>query len=166
MRFPEAEVLSAICFCRDGELIEFWDRYASGPDGVCIEINRVELESHLSKFGFKLSDVFYESSSSIRKRDYTVEDLPFMKRDIFRNEAEARIICRHNENEAPELNFDLNLIKRIYLAPNFPQYLQTPAKQLMNELGLPKTVRIHRTTANDSSRWKREISRIAGQGNQ
>jgi hypothetical protein len=93
--------LFATCFTKGSETIHHWGAFASKSEACCLEIKGDELLKDNSANGFISNEVTYVQLKKMRQEVTSIDQLPFVKRYPYRNEAEYRIIfeskIKHNK---------------------------------------------------------------------
>ena len=86
--------VAALCFCTGPERYHHWRVFASGVGGVCIEFRGDWLIHELTSMHEELlgNEVTYRHFGAVRRERPNVWELPFLKRNGYRDEKEYRII--------------------------------------------------------------------------
>jgi hypothetical protein len=130
----------------------------SGSDGVCIAFKRDEL---LAVFDTTKSihkrRVKYKLISELKSFHPPVAQLPFLKRQPYKDEKEFRLVYldRSEEIEAKGFDIDLACIRRITLNPWMPKPLADAVKLTIRSIDGCKSIEVYQTTLLENERWKR-----------
>jgi len=122
----ELETLLALCFTSEHEQFHHWKVFANGVSGVCIEFNAEKLLSHVEKIdGTSFKSVSYRPIKL--NQNPSLGGWPFLKRQVFKDEKEFRIIYENKKVKmtALPITIDLECIKKITLSPWMP-LLESP----------------------------------------
>lgn len=159
------ESLYALCFTTANETAHHWRTFCPGSDGVCVRFRRDEFVGWLKTHDEIIhGQVKYKLIEDVESEDFTVNELPFFKRNQFRNEEEYRVLytvkerkaqkSRHNPPAVLSIPFELSLIQEITLSNSLPSGLRLPLVNLLHSIKDCANIRIRRSTLNDNKRWK------------
>jgi hypothetical protein len=112
--------LFALCFADCDETYHHWRVFSHGSDGVRIEFDKSLLMKSLADDRIIARDVLYKKIDELKTSTrFPVDDLPFLKRQGFRDESEFRIIYQndHRVQFSKSYQIDLASIRRITLSP-------------------------------------------------
>jgi hypothetical protein len=154
----------ALCFTMAKERYHHWKIFAPGAGGVCLELDRYELERRIPSHGAFSGPVDYEDLLKIEKRKTTdVTDLAFLKRQGFRDEQEWRIIATRDEDNLQYCHIPIEIacIKRVILSPWLPEPLKATTRNLIKSVASPQTLSVVASTLTNNSRWKAAGDRLA-----
>ena len=165
--------LFAICFCTENETNLFWNTYANGKSGCCIEFNKdILLRSFRNGKGgrFILRHVQYERlkvlEKAVKNDPIPLKNFPFVKRHPYRGESEFRIIWEGNiDVEELEIKIDLSAVKRITFNQRMPERIFETTRQLILRIldKRYKDLKINRSTVLDNKRWISAFQRMPHQ---
>lgn len=164
-RLTNAMSVLALCFAESRETYHHWRVFSHGSDGVCIEFDKeqilrtVEREQAvrhgpmnytLLKFAKKMADV-------------DVDDLPFLKRSPYGDEAEYRIVYvdRAVKKTFHDIPIELSHVKRITLSPWLDAALSNSVKASLKSIDGCSSLKIYRSTLIENTDWKKLTSRVA-----
>ena len=83
----------ALCLTKKNETYHHWSVFTSKGNGVCIVFDREKLEGFLdSQTRVQHRSVEYVQLTKIRKGNFSINELPFLKRHAFTDESEYRLI--------------------------------------------------------------------------
>src|SRR5664280_556671 len=83
--------LYVLCFTNSPERSHHWKVFAPGADGVCINMNTDKFLSHLESIKeIKKGEVNYKFIDEVEDEEIKIDQLPFIKRKAFEDEAEYR----------------------------------------------------------------------------
>lgn len=104
------------------ETYHHWSNFSAGGAGVCVQFNKkLLIESIPNEFSFKL--VKYINSE--HSKNININDLPFLKRDVFEDENEFRIIYENKEETKNFIHLKINTktIDSVRISPWMPEAL-------------------------------------------
>jgi len=161
--------LYALCFTTAAETSHHWKVFAPGADGVCIKINMNKFLSYLKSIkknepSIAHGKVEYKYLEDVenKKTPLRLNRLPFIKRAMFRDELEYRVILGKKNKESKKsygIEFDISIIDRIVLSNSLPYDLRKPMVSLLKSIDGCKNLSIIRSTLNDNGRWKKACER-------
>lgn len=94
----------------------------------------------------------------------TVDELPFLKRYPFRDEAEYRVLFQNTKPSklrSHAIPFDLSFVREIALSHSLPKELRGPFVDLLGAIPGCEKIKFSRSTLNDNIRWKKASDRAA-----
>ena len=156
----EAQVgsLLALCCTMATETYHHWKVFTAGIEGVCIEIDRLQLELGLGQLPYvKAGPVQY---LKIKELEALTKDqagqLPFVKREAFGDEREWRIIARCDQKMVQTLPVPLDIaaISRVVFNPWMPRSLVANLRDIIRKLPGCDHLKIERSLLTNSTRWK------------
>jgi hypothetical protein len=149
------KTLLACCFTAKREKFHHWKVFANGPSGICIEFNSTKLLNHVKTIeGTSFKPVSY------RYIKYNVNPSlgawPFLKRQVFEDEAEFRIIYENPllEQKYKRIPFNLECIDRITLSPWMPRPIANSTVKIIRSIEGCENMKIVHSTLLESSDWK------------
>jgi len=155
--------LYALCFTKESETSHHWKAFSPGSDGVCIKILA---EPFIAQLNFIKEivhgNVEYELIDEVETEVVTVDQLPFLKRYPFRDEAEYRVLFRKKVASKLKTHaspFNTSFIQEITLSNSLPKELSGPLVALLKGIDGCADIKISRSTLNENSRWKRASER-------
>jgi hypothetical protein len=155
--------LYALCFTKAAETSHHWKVFSSGSDGVCIKMNPDRFLEYLDSLkGVRHREVEYKLLDEIERDDFTVEDLPFLKRYPFRGEKEYRIIFEkkaESKHKTHAIPFDVSMIQEVTLSNSIPKELRAPVVDLLRSIEGCGDLTVYRSTLNENTRWKQACER-------
>jgi hypothetical protein len=149
--------LLAACFTQVPETFHHWRVFAHGSSGVCVSFHRDKLSRALLRVpGVSIQPVQYFTLEDRRRAPIRVEQLPFMKRSAFRDEAEVRVLfASSTAADAPrQLPVPLNAIARITLSPLLPSALRHAMVTVIRSIPGCQRLSIARSTLLANDQWK------------
>ena len=160
-----SETVLALCFAKSHETYHHWRVFSHGSDGVCIEFDEEGLlEAFNTDYSIRHGPVDYKLlKDAKRMSDVDIEQLPFLKRWPYGDEAEYRVIYIDREVSKPfhDVPISLSLIKRITLSPWLASALSESVKTALKSIDGCSTIKIHRSTLIDNQDWKKLAGRAA-----
>jgi len=148
----------ALCFTEAGETYHHWRVFANGPSGVRIDFKREELLSATGKVrGLRAASVHYPTLKGHRKATVNTEDLPFLKRYGFQDEAEFRLIYESAKTKvtSKDIPIPLSCIDRITLSPWLNQALVPQVKSVIGSVRSRPHVKVSHSTLIGNDEWKK-----------
>lgn len=157
--------LFALCFTTAAETSHHWKAFCPGSDGVCIKIQAEPFLTHLNTLdGLVHGEVMYRLIDEVETGKLLIDQLPFLKRFPFRDEAEYRILFAKKEPsklKSHAIPFDVSFIQEIALSNSLPKELRDPLVALLRSVDGCAGIKISRSSLNDNSRWKKACDRAA-----
>ena len=127
-------------------------------DGVCIEFKREPFQRGLNRLrNLRAEPVNYVSMKKFREGGrYRPEDLPFIKRNGYRDEREWRILLTSSEPQRAlfEIPFKADWVHRIILNPWMTEDQRDAARRALNPL-IHKPAYVTATFLTNSAEWKK-----------
>lgn len=155
--------LYALCFTKEPETSHHWKAFSHGSDGVCIKILAEPFIAQLNSIKEIVhGDVEYKLIDEVETGMFTVDQLPFLKRYPFRDEAEYRVLFRKrvaSRIKTHAIPFDTSLIHEVTLSNSLPKELRGPLVALLKSIDGCADMKISRSTLNENSRWKKASER-------
>jgi len=108
----------ALCLAEAPETYHHWKVFTSGSSGVCIEFKKDDLVAHALKVpGLRAESVTYSTIKNLRASRPKPDQLPFLKRYAFGDEAEFRLFVARQEEFSAPIRFAVpaNAISRVVL---------------------------------------------------
>jgi hypothetical protein len=153
--------LFALCFANCDETYHHWRVFSHGSDGVRIEFDKGILMKSFVDEHIIARDVRYKKLDELKvDTRFAVDDLPFLKRQGFRDEVEFRVIYQ-NEGRVlftKSFEFDLAAIRRITLSPWIVKSLSDSVIATLRQVRGCERLKIYRSTLVDSEQWQRLAS--------
>lgn len=157
--------LFALCFTTAAETSHHWKSFCPGSDGVCIKLDTDKFRAYLDTLEAVVhGPVFYKLIDQVESDQISVNELPFLKRYPFRDEAEYRVLyqtAKPSKLKSHAIPFDLSLVREITLSNSLPRELRGPLVDLLASIPGCKNIKFSRSNLNDNERWKRASDRAA-----
>lgn len=153
----------ALCCTRSTETYHHWKVFTPESEGVCIEFYRSPLERVLTGAGAKVGVVKYMLLKDLEALDSSkLEDLPFIKRNGFKDEREWRVICAMDRPDVMSCPIDINLemVNRVVLNPWMPESLVNNIRAMIKSIPGCGDLRIERSRLINSAQWKKAGEKI------
>jgi len=147
----------ALCFTQVSETYHHWRVFADGSAGICITFEREKLLTALKKkSGITARSVKYLTLNEMDRKKLKVDELPFLKRYLYEDEQEFRVIyeSKVKRRDALDVSIPLNCIDRITLSPWTPKALTDTLKETIREIPGCDKMKIVRSTLISNERWK------------
>lgn len=161
----ELKTLLAICFTTGAETYHHWKVFSSGSSGVCIQFNKEKLLEYLDVVrGIKYGAVKYRLIRKLLSKSPELEELPFLKRQPFKDEKEFRIIYKNKskEIEMKPVGIGLECIEIINLSPWIPDPVSDTIKDIIKDIEGCSEIRVSKTTLVDNKLWRNIAMRKHG----
>lgn len=158
-RHIEAKSIYAMCCTMGAERYHHWRIFTEkeDADGVCIEFDRRALETTLNRIKkVRAERVQYIPLRKMRETgNYQPENLPFIKRNGYRDEREWRILVTSSKAQRAliEVPFKVEWVNRIILNPWMPVTEQETARRDLKSL-IRKPARVTASRLTNSAEWK------------
>ncbi len=154
--------LFALCFANCAETYHHWRVFSHGSDGVRIEFDKeLLMKAFIGDNHIIARDVRYKKLDELKvDTRFAINDLPFLKRQGFRDENEFRVIYQ-NESRVlftKSFAFDLTSIRRITLSPWIVKSLSDSVIATLRQIKGCERLKISRSTLVDSEQWQRLAS--------
>jgi len=150
----------ALCFTERAETFHHWKVFAGDSSGVCIRFNRNEfLDCFRKKQGIHSGSVSYILMRDLQNTPPSLEELPFIKRKQYEDEAEFRIIYQNKNKIHRSKNFplDISCIDRITLSPWMPSPVAKTVKKVISGVHGCGKIKLIRTGVVESSAWQKIV---------
>lgn len=164
LRTNAASVL-ALCFAESYETYHHWKVFSHGSDGVCIEFDKEHL---LGAFDLdqnvRHGTINYTLLKEAKKMaDIDVEQLPFLKRWPYGDEAEYRVVYVGRDAPKPfhDVSISVSYVKRITLSPWLAAALADSVKATLKSIDGCSKIKVYRSTLIDNPDWKKLAGRAA-----
>lgn len=154
--------LFALCFANCAETYHHWRVFSHGSDGVRIEFDKeLLMKAFVDDDHIIAHDVRYKKLDELKvDTRFAINDLPFLKRQGFRDENEFRVIYQ-NETRVlftKSFAFDVASIRRITLSPWIVKSLSVSVIANLRQIKGCENLKIYRSTLVDSEQWQRLAS--------
>lgn len=147
----------ALCLTEAPETYHHWKVFTSGSSGVCIEFKKDDLAAYALKVpGLRAESVTYSTIRDLRISKPKPDQLPFLKRYAFGDEAEFRLfVARHEKYTAPiRFAVPANAVSRVVLSPWLPKSVSDQIKATIKDINGCKTLKVFRSTLIENEGWK------------
>ncbi len=151
------DTILAICMSHGDETLHTWKAYASGVGGCCIQFDRdLFLESFPASSGFRHGEVTYKKLND--KSEFSLDDLPFIKRWPYRCEEEYRIIWSgHGHKESLDVEINPKSIQRITVSQDMPASVFSNIKNHLQKFDGIRGVGVYRSTLYENKKWLKKF---------
>lgn len=158
--------LFALCCTLATETYHHWKVFAPGIEGICIEFDRRRLEARLDLLAPKVryDTMKYKPISALEGYSSSViEQLPFLKREGYRDEKEWRIISSDPSLalKTIEIDFSLEDIHLIRLNPWMPESLIENTRTVIKSLPDCANISVQSSSLTNNTRWIAAGQKIA-----
>ena len=151
--------LFVLCFASGPETIHFWETYAGGDSGCCINFNAEYLLKLFNRHNLRHGYVQYEEIKYLPQLELSVNNIPFMKRWPYRIEEEYRVFYFADDNTKKyEIDIDLKeCLHKIVLSPDVPKSVLDKLKKQLKNITNKTT---HHTTVLKNKNWIKHFRSI------
>jgi len=157
----EKEGVYALCLTDQNETIHHWNAFANGATGCCVEFSPQKLFVMLDTAdGMTHGKVQYVRIRDLRKSKFETCQLPYLKRDPYKNENEYRLIATTDapQQKLFEIDIDLAAIRRITINNKIPK---EEFEQIKAEfLTLAPKVKIYQSTIYNNTVWINHFKKL------
>ena len=162
-QFAKANGLSsayALCLAETSETYHHWRLFTNGSNGVCIEFDKAQLISEVSKLNgveVRADTVIYKTIDSLHKVQPSLPELPFLKRHAFGDEKEFRLFYGSVKKGPPvfRLPISLKTINRITFSPWLAEPVFKQVKSNLKSIKGCKSLKIYKSSLVENERWMR-----------
>ena len=159
----QLRTLLALCFTTKPETFHHWKVFAGNSGGVCVRFNAENLLSSFSNTrGIKTGTVIYRRMRDLKKNPPAVDELPFLKRKQYEDEAEFRIIYEDKGKTYHVRSFEIDLrcVEKITLSPWLPSSVSKTTKEIIQRIPGCGSIALIRTGVVESSEWQNIINNL------
>ena len=146
-----------LCFTGRGETYHHWKVFSEGPSGICIVFNKKKLLKNIRHSnGFEYETIKYMTLNKLKANNITIPNMPFVKRQPYKDEKEFRIIYKDKKNSIryKHVDIDLNCIDKVILSPWVPDALIDPLRKTIKSFNKEHRVRVWKSTLISNENWK------------
>ena len=147
----------AICLSGADESYHYWRVFAGQPSGVCIRLRQGTLLKSLSAVpNVTFGAMDYRPMTAARKRELSVDEFPFVKRNAYIDEKEVRVLWQSSteERSSLEVPVPIGCIGRVTLSPWLPKSLVESTKAMLQAIEGCSHIEVVRSTIIASEEWK------------
>lgn len=148
----------ALCFTTKAETYHHWKVFSDGPSGVCIQFKKGELIDYLERIrGVESDYVFYSIIRKLKSEPPELDELPFLKRQPYKDEGEFRVIYKNKskEMETKSIGFGIECIEKINLSPWLPDPVADTVRSVIKDILGCSKIRVSKTTLIESEVLKK-----------
>ena len=147
----------ALCMSHGDETLHAWKAYASGVGGCCIQFDHdILLESFPESRGFRHGPVEYRKLND--RSEFSLDDLPFIKRWPYRCEEEYRIIWSgRDQRESLDVEINPRSIQRITVSQDMPVSVFSNIKNHLFQFNVMRGVGVYRSTLYENRKWLKKF---------
>ena len=137
----------ACCLAECSETYHHWKIYSKGLNGVCVEFEKDELIDSLDQQNCIHKSVQYLNWEILEQTQFALDERPFVKRDVFKDEVEYRIIVTSPEEQRPVLfqNVPLTALRKIIINPWMPESTAHEVFRILELLPVGKDLSLWRS---------------------
>jgi len=155
------ESVYALCLTDQNETIHHWNAFANGATGCCVEFSPRKLFAILDPIeGITHGKAQYVRIRDLRASKFETCELPYLKRDPYKNENEYRLIATTNapQQKLFEIDIDLSAIRRITINNKIPKEEFERIKQEL--LALAPTLKVYQSTIYNNPAWINHFKKL------
>jgi hypothetical protein len=162
MERKNLKTLLALCLTSRAETYHHWKVFTDKCNGVCVHFKRNDFNSAMKNSGLKIRKINYLKLPELESTNYSVKNLPFLKRHGFIDEREYRVIyeSKQGENEPKKIDIDLNIIEMITLNPWIPETIVDSVQRVIKQIPLTHHIRIEKSSLINNQRWHEFAEKI------
>ncbi|MER0170306.1 MAG: DUF2971 domain-containing protein [Nitrosomonas sp.] len=156
-RASRFDSIYALCLTEASETYHHWKVFTSGSSGVCIEFKKDDLIRFAEKVSsLRAEPVQYQTIKELKIKRPTLEQLPFLKRNAFKDESEFRLFVANNNPSCEPLRFHVpaSAVNRVILSPWISDVVAKQVIATLNEIKGCKTLKVKRSLLIDNESWK------------
>lgn len=153
----------ALCFTTKPEQFHHWKVFAGTSSGVCIRFKANKLLTCFDqKPGIRSGAVEYRLIKELKNDLPSVDELPFIKRRQYEDEAEFRILYESRKSTLQKKDFPISLesIDRITLSPWLPYSVSETIKGVIREIPGCSSIQLLRTGVVENLQWKKIADKL------
>jgi hypothetical protein len=154
----------ALCLTEANETYHHWKVFSSGSSGICIVFKKESLLEWVKAVSsVRIESVKYRTIGQCREFRPELEDLPFLKREAFKDELEFRLFATPaNHKPGPfRVHLPFAAIDRIMINPWLPKSVADHVKATIKGLAGCKTLKVYRSTLIENESWKKFAPGVA-----
>jgi hypothetical protein len=161
-RRKSADYVTAFCMTEADETYHHWHIFAGHGHGVCVVFRKRKFIQHISAVDDLVhGPVIYRNLSSInREKAVPTDELPFLKRKMFEDEREYRIVGLEEElfgSPSRRIPITLDLIERVVFSPYAPRPLLDTLKERLVSDKEVETITFRHSTLTNNREWRKAI---------
>lgn len=153
----------ALCLASSVETAHHWQIFSGHSHGLCIQLDREGLISHLDGLPDRLlhGPVEYLNLTQVRAlKPIPTDRLPFLKRETFKAENEYRVIAWQDDFFATDsytIPLPLSLIHRVTFAPAMPRQLAETLKAVICAKPGCEKIPFALSRLNNNESWRKAV---------
>jgi hypothetical protein len=153
----------ALCLTEASETYHHWQVFAGHGHGACVVFDKARLIARLQKSpALTFGQVHYKPLAYVEKsRPLPVDELPFVKRNTFRDEKEFRIIAQQDglfADSPLNVGIDLDIVKQVIFSPLAPRALLETMKEILSSFEGCDSIRFSHSRLTNNPAWRRAIA--------
>ena len=150
------KAVRALCFTQKGETYHHWGVFAPSPSGVCIKFQADALCEALHAAGVELRQVRYMAIPEAKKAGLEVDDLPFVKRSVYRDEAEVRALYQSSDPIVGPIHVPIlvSSIRRVSLSPWLPKGMSALVAKTLRSIPGCEKLSVAQSTLVSNAQWQ------------
>lgn len=148
----------ALCLADGAETYHHWRVFSHGSGGACIQFKREAFQAAVAQIpGLRAQAVRYKTLNDLKVEQPTLDELPFLKRNAYRDESEFRLFYTGEESGIPihRIPMPRNAVDRITLSPWLPDSVAKHVKETLKSIPGCSKVKVYRSTLVENENWKK-----------
>jgi hypothetical protein len=154
------KTLVAICFAERSERFHHWKVFSPGSSGICLEFDKKKLLSAFtSTKGVRTSAMRYLWIKDVTAKRPPISEWPFLKRKVYVDECEFRIVYQDTTTAALTKSFpiDLSSIRKITLSPWLHEAVAESVRETIQMIPGCEHFKANRSSLIENTSWKSAI---------
>ena len=154
----------ALCFAQAPKTYQHWKVFSPGSSGVCVKFDKAKLSAWAkSNSGMRARAVTYETLKKLQDVPPITSNLPFVKRNAFRDEKEYRLVLdeKSRSGKLANVDFPLGLIEGLVVNPWLPREVFRSVKQAIREIPGCEEMTVLHSTVVQNQEWQSAIENRA-----
>jgi len=157
-----AKSIYALCLTMASAAYHHWKIYAESDSGVCIHLAEAPLRSWASRNDIEMFGVCYFSLAKARSATVQKVDLPRLKRHVFEDESELRMIYKSADPQdfTRSFKFPLEAIVEIELNPWLPESVFESIRSIISRIDGCKNIPVTQSHMLTNVEWRNLLTRV------
>lgn len=153
----------ALCFAQAVETYHHWRVFSPGSDGVCIIFNKEKLIAEVEKNDVRHGPLKYFTLRQIEENQPRLIDLPFSKRQAYKDEREYRFLFESPSKTYTSKNIPITpvMIERILINPWVAEQLFFAVKETINSIDGFEDVVVRQSSVRSARNWQELAGKYA-----
>jgi len=151
------ESIYALCMTEAKETYHHWKIFSHGSSGICVEFYKdLFIEYIEENIEVKADSVDYRAIKTLKTTTLKIDELPFVKRQAFRDEKEYRLFVgtKENQKQVYKIDFPIDAVKKIILSPWLPKTTAKIIRETITQIPGCENIKVTKSTLVDNKLWK------------